>query len=265
MAWMTPIQNWEKLVINHNYDNVVIFITSFRMAPTPCPHPELYKNPRLLPPAAAAPAQAEWREWVFLILLHHNLHPHQVRGRMGLGHCQHLCHLPCQQDHVQVENLFDVSAKSVRLWKRCWIYLSLTKFRQQLHGISALSAFKQLRSEVLVSITSFVISKIFQGLLNLYRGILPPLLQKSASTALMFGSYEQYRRLLLEQVENNSQFDDFTSFEMIWGGNYYCVRGAFKIKKWEKLVFWTNRRTPPPPRKLVHLKVKKNFDVYFAF
>ena len=22
---------------------------------------------------------------------------------------------------------------------------------------------------------------------------------------------------------------------------------------------------PPPPRKLVHLKVKKNFDVYFAF
>ena len=38
---------------------------SFRMAPTPCPHPELYKNPRLLPPAAAAPAQAEWREWVF--------------------------------------------------------------------------------------------------------------------------------------------------------------------------------------------------------
>ena len=44
------------------------------------------------------------------------------------------------------------------------------------------------------------------------------------------------------------------------------LRGAFKKKKWEKLVFWTNRRTPsPPPRKLVHLKVKKNFDVYFAF
>jgi len=62
-------------------------------------------------------------------------------------------------------------------------------FRQQLHGISALSAFKQLRSE---------------GSLNLYRGILPPLLQKSASTALMFGSYEQYRRLLLEQGINSN-------------------------------------------------------------
>ena len=27
----------------------------------------------------------------------------QVRCRMGFGHCQHLCHLPCQQDHVQVQ------------------------------------------------------------------------------------------------------------------------------------------------------------------
>jgi len=59
-----------------------------------------------------------------------------------------------------------------------------TMFRQQLHGISALEALTQLKGE---------------GVLNLYRGILPPLLQKSASTALMFGSYEQYRRLLLEQ------------------------------------------------------------------
>jgi len=59
-----------------------------------------------------------------------------------------------------------------------------TMFRQQLHGISALSAFRQLRGE---------------GLLTLYRGILPPLLQKSASTALMFGSFEQYRRILIDQ------------------------------------------------------------------
>ena len=56
-----------------------------------------------------------------------------------------------------------------------------TMFRQQLHGISAWEAFSQLRTE---------------GLLQLYRGILPPLLQKSACTALMFGSYEQYRQLL---------------------------------------------------------------------
>jgi len=57
-------------------------------------------------------------------------------------------------------------------------------FRQQLHGISAWDAASQLRRE---------------GLLSLYRGILPPLLQKSTSTALMFGTYEQYKRLLTER------------------------------------------------------------------
>jgi len=59
-----------------------------------------------------------------------------------------------------------------------------TMFRQQLHGITALQSLRQLRRE---------------GFFHLYRGILPPLLQKSANTGLMFGSYEQYRRLLLEQ------------------------------------------------------------------
>lgn len=59
-----------------------------------------------------------------------------------------------------------------------------TMFRQQLHGISAWESASQLRAE---------------GLLSLYRGILPPLLQKSVSTALMFGTFEQYRRLLGER------------------------------------------------------------------
>jgi len=58
-----------------------------------------------------------------------------------------------------------------------------TMFRQQLHGITALEALGQLRKE---------------GVFHLYRGILPPLLQKSANTGIMFGSYEQYRRHLLE-------------------------------------------------------------------
>lgn len=56
-------------------------------------------------------------------------------------------------------------------------------FRQQLHGISAWDSAGQLRAE---------------GLVSLYRGILPPLLQKSVTTALMFGTYEQYRRVLVE-------------------------------------------------------------------
>ena len=68
--------------------------------------------------------------------------------------------------------------------------INKTMFRQQLHGISAWEAFLQLKSE---------------GLIQLYRGILPPLLQKSASTALMFGSYEQYRRILIEEEVSNSR------------------------------------------------------------
>jgi len=59
-----------------------------------------------------------------------------------------------------------------------------TMFRQQLHGISAWDAASQLRAE---------------GILSLYRGILPPLMQKSATTALMFGSFEQYKRALIEK------------------------------------------------------------------
>uniref|UniRef100_A0A8C9TXF5 Solute carrier family 25 member 51b n=1 Tax=Scleropages formosus TaxID=113540 RepID=A0A8C9TXF5_SCLFO len=54
-------------------------------------------------------------------------------------------------------------------------------FRQQLHGVRATDALRQLRQE---------------GLRNLYRGLLPPLLQKSTTLALMFGLYEDLSRLL---------------------------------------------------------------------
>jgi len=57
--------------------------------------------------------------------------------------------------------------------------INKTMFRQQLHGISALEAVNQLKRE---------------GMISLYRGILPPLLQKSVSYSLMFGCYDQYRR-----------------------------------------------------------------------
>ncbi|KAG7172752.1 Solute carrier family 25 member 51-like, partial [Homarus americanus] len=52
---------------------------------------------------------------------------------------------------------------------------------QMLHGISTASAVKQLKRE---------------GLKNLYRGILPPLCQKTISTSIMFGMFDQYGKLL---------------------------------------------------------------------
>ena len=58
-------------------------------------------------------------------------------------------------------------------------------FRQMVHGVRAKSAINQLRTE---------------GLHNLYKGLLPPLLSKTASVSLMFGSYSSYRSFLDQQA-----------------------------------------------------------------
>ncbi|KAI4904901.1 hypothetical protein NFI96_009963 [Prochilodus magdalenae] len=58
-------------------------------------------------------------------------------------------------------------------------------FRQQLHGVRVTEAVRQLQHE---------------GLRNLYRGLLPPLLQKTTTVAIMFGLYEDFSRLLLRQA-----------------------------------------------------------------
>lgn len=58
-------------------------------------------------------------------------------------------------------------------------------FRQQLHGVLVTEAVQQLQRD---------------GLRNLYRGLLPPLLQKSTTVAIMFGLYEDFSRVLLDQV-----------------------------------------------------------------
>ena len=61
-----------------------------------------------------------------------------------------------------------------------------TIFRQMLHGISIAPAFRQIRRE---------------GLFYLYRGILPPLAQKTVSLSLMFGFYDATKRQLIERFE----------------------------------------------------------------
>lgn len=56
-----------------------------------------------------------------------------------------------------------------------------------LHGVQVHSAFEQLRSE---------------GVRFLYRGILPPLCQKTFSLAIMFGVYDEVRRPLVNNGVN---------------------------------------------------------------
>ncbi|XP_067106780.1 mitochondrial nicotinamide adenine dinucleotide transporter SLC25A51 [Osmerus mordax] len=54
-------------------------------------------------------------------------------------------------------------------------------FRQQLFGVGVMEAVRQLQQD---------------GLRTLYRGLLPPLLQKTTTVAIMFGLYEDFSRLL---------------------------------------------------------------------
>ncbi|KAJ8968562.1 hypothetical protein NQ314_002226 [Rhamnusium bicolor] len=61
-------------------------------------------------------------------------------------------------------------------------------FRQMLHGVKAHHAFQQLKDE---------------GLFYLYRGMLPPLCQKTLSLSIMFGVYEEVRRNLVEYGINS--------------------------------------------------------------
>jgi len=57
-------------------------------------------------------------------------------------------------------------------------------FRQMLHNVSIVTAASQISGE---------------GLVRLYRGVLPPLLQKSISVSLMFGIYDKCRRPLMDR------------------------------------------------------------------
>ncbi len=59
--------------------------------------------------------------------------------------------------------------------------LNKVMFRQQIEGVRVHRAFKQVYRE---------------GLAYLYRGLLPPLLQRTANVSLMFGTYAQYSSAL---------------------------------------------------------------------
>ncbi len=62
--------------------------------------------------------------------------------------------------------------------------------RQQVDGVRTFKAFRQLRTE---------------GLANLYRGVLPPLLQKGASCSIMFGCYHKFQKILLSNYPGQNQ------------------------------------------------------------
>ncbi len=62
--------------------------------------------------------------------------------------------------------------------------LNKIMFRQQIHGIRLHKAVRQVYRE---------------GILYLYRGLLPPLLQRTTTVSLMFGTYAQYYNVLRDR------------------------------------------------------------------
>jgi Mitochondrial carrier protein len=63
-----------------------------------------------------------------------------------------------------------------------------TIFRQMLHGVQIGTAFRQLKQE---------------GISFLYRGMFPPLAQKTLSLSLMFGVYDAIKRPSIEYYHMN--------------------------------------------------------------
>ncbi|XP_016136185.1 solute carrier family 25 member 51-like [Sinocyclocheilus grahami] len=87
------------------------------------------------------------------------------------------------QDQESLQNQNHYLCGSVAAFANIVITFPIHKalFRQQLFGVQAWEAVRQLQSD---------------GLHTLYRGILPPLLQKSSTIAIMFGLYEDFSRLM---------------------------------------------------------------------
>ncbi|XP_077589773.1 mitochondrial nicotinamide adenine dinucleotide transporter SLC25A51-like [Stigmatopora nigra] len=87
-------------------------------------------------------------------------------------------------------------------------------FRQQLHGVLAAEAVRQLQRD---------------GLRNLYRGILPPLLQKTTTVAIMFGLYQDFSRVLLERAEGSGVPELVTrSFAAALAGTTEAILAPFE-------------------------------------
>lgn len=82
-------------------------------------------------------------------------------------------------------------------WGSAFINIMITfpinkvMFRQMLHGVDSQHAIRQLKME---------------GAHFLYRGCLPPLLQKTASVSLMFGTFKTYSENITKTVPSISPF-----------------------------------------------------------
>ncbi|KAK6033760.1 hypothetical protein OSTOST_00062 [Ostertagia ostertagi] len=92
-------------------------------------------------------------------------------------------------------------------------------FRQQLHGFSARLAWSQVKSE---------------GIRRLYRGLLPPLIMRTSSRALMFGLYDEFQSFLTcPHSPPNTSFSichaQAAFFGKVFFNNYFFISDTTSI------------------------------------
>lgn len=112
-------------------------------------------------------------------------------------HQPELAHIPVGNGNILVERFYGAfkwrefacgcGAAFVNIGITYPIYKMI--FRQMLHGVKITSAFSQLRHE---------------GFMFLYRGMFPPLAQKTISLSIMFGVFDGTRRYLVDDYHMNA-------------------------------------------------------------
>ena len=90
--------------------------------------------------------------------------------------------------------------------------LNKVMFRQQIHGIRFFRALRQLRKE---------------GVVSLYRGLLPPLLQRTATVSLMFGTYASYKESL-HRLSPNSPYILLHTLSALGAGTTEAILAPFE-------------------------------------
>ena len=85
-------------------------------------------------------------------------------------------------------------------------------FRQQYHGFRIFRAMQELRIE---------------GFVNLYRGLLPPLLQRTATVSLMFGTYSSYKDIL-HRLSPNIPYFVIHTFAAVGAGTTEALLTPFE-------------------------------------
>lgn len=117
----------------------------------------------------------------------HSEYPARASHASTMGHSEfpslaphHLVSSAVPSQNILEEQEFVCGGGAAFINIICTFPINKVMFRQMVHGIPTVNAINQLKRE---------------GFSKLYRGVLPPLCQKTCSTSIMFGMYDKYMHM----------------------------------------------------------------------